>query len=127
MKAQRRHGGPKSNPNGWGARGERPRSPRTRPVTTERAGIDRKGNALHAPSVRVLLGRDVTALSGHAAAAAGVRRDARSAVEQVAAAVSRRTAADALLLASERNASTAASSVARAALTGHAAAAASLR
>src|SRR5262249_50326681 len=35
---------------GWGARGERPRSPRTRPVTTERAGIDRQGNALHAPS-----------------------------------------------------------------------------
>jgi hypothetical protein len=37
---------------GWGARGERPRSPRTRPITTERAGIDRQGNALHAPRER---------------------------------------------------------------------------
>jgi hypothetical protein len=40
-------------PDGWGARGERLRSPRTRPITTERAGIDRQVNALHAPSPAV--------------------------------------------------------------------------
>jgi hypothetical protein len=45
----RRASAPSKTGNGWGARGERPRSPRTRPVTTERAGIDRKGNASHAP------------------------------------------------------------------------------
>jgi hypothetical protein len=36
---------PSPIPDGWRAREERPRSSRTRRVTTERAGIDRKGNA----------------------------------------------------------------------------------
>ena len=49
-------------PDGWGARGERPRSPRTRPITTERAGIDRQGNALHAPSQPTRLRRFAEAL-----------------------------------------------------------------